>query len=512
MLLRLTLTVSLVALALVAAAAPPLPARAGDSATVRGVVYWDRDADGEQDADEPGIATNPVLVAADDTDPLVTGFANDDGAFEMTAPPGTYRLSDGLARSFEECFGAPMPSYNPWGFRDCAGAEYPITSDRFTDAFDIDAGETIDIDLPVTTRDEMIILGRALDDGGNVSAGSVITAVNGDVECGSATVEEGGSPGGGPGDWELRALGAGQRDGCYEPGQNVTFMLGGREAGEAWSYQRFSPVPTQNGEYGREGITTVDIEFLEDYAWVWADYLLDPAGAPYPPGTSVRAIVAGIVCGETAIGDDQMERDGVTGFGHLLVASAALQPGCGQFGAPFDIVVGDAVTPHHLPWDNVVYQIGSVFLPPPTEPSSPPPVTYCYPTDVSPVSPYWPLSPPSDWLSPPPAPDSPPSEPIVQQQPAQFALLQEAPQSPQPASPPPVDLPLSPPDLSPPTSPPSFPVGCLPVPLGLVNGPDTGMGPQPSGDHTWLAWVALTMLAAGTTLSATAMRPCRARR
>ena len=506
MLLRLTLIASLVTLALVVAAAPPLPARAGGSATVRGAVYWDRDGDGEQDADEPGIATNPVLVAEDDTDPLVTGFADEDGAFELTAPPGTYRLSDGLARSFEECFGAPMPSYYPWGFRDCAGAEYPITSDRFTDAFDIDAGETIDVDLPVTTRDEMIILGRALDDVGNVPAGSVVTAVNGDVECGSVTVEEGGSPGGGPGDWELRALGAGERDGCYEPGQNVTFMLDGHEAGEAWSYQRFSPVPTRNGEYGREGITTVDISFLENYMWIWADNRRDPNGEPYAPGTPVRAIFpGGIVCGETAIGDDPVARDQLSGFARLLVPSS-----CGGFGAVFDVMIGGDVAYSGLAWMDTVFMIsGTSEPPPPVDPSSPPP--YCAPYAVSP---YWPASPPSDWLSPPPAPESPPAEPIVQQPPAQFALLQEAPQSPPPASPPPIDLPLSPPDLSPPSSPPSFPpsfpVGCLPVPYGLVNGPDTGMGPQRSGDHKWMAWVALTMLAAGTTLLAAAMKRSRA--
>jgi hypothetical protein len=398
MLIRLTLIASLVALALVSAAGSALPARAGDSATVRGVVYWDGDADGEQDADEPGIATNPVLVAPDGTDPIVTGFADDDGAFEMTAPPGSYRLSPGVARSFEECAGAPMPSYYPWGFRDCAGAEYPITSDPFTDAFDLDAGDEVTIDLPVTTRDEMIFLGRALDDGGNVPAGSVITAMNGDVVCGSATIKEAGSSGGGPGDWELRALGAEQRDGCYDPGENVTFMLEGREAGEGWSYQRFSPVPTENGEYGREGIVTADIEFLEDYAWVWADDLLDPNLTPYPFGTPVRAIVAGVVCGETEIGDEPIERDGVTGFGRLLVASAGVQPGCGQFGVPFDIVVGDDVMPQHLPWDNVVYQIGSVFVPPPAEPTSPPP--YCTPYVVSPDGP---VSPPEGSISPPPA-------------------------------------------------------------------------------------------------------------
>jgi hypothetical protein len=487
----------MMAVALLVTAAPAPRATAGEDATVRGTVYWDRDADGEQDADEPGIATNPVLVAEHDTDPLVTGFADDDGAFEMTAPPGTYRLAGGVARSFEECYGAPMPSYNPYGFRDCAGADFPITSDRFTEALDLDAGDTVEIDLPVTSRDEMIILGRALDDGGNVPAGSVITAVTGDVECGSVTVEEGGSPGGGPGDWELRALGAGQRDGCYEPGDNVTFMLDGREAGEAWSYQRFSPVPTRNGEFGREGIATVDIEFLQDYAWVWSDDLLDPTLAPYPTGTPVRAMVAGIVCGETQIGDAPLEREGVSGFGHLLVASADVQPGCGQFGVPFDIVVGDDVTPQHLPWDHVIYQVGSVLIPPPNEPSSPP-TTYCLPY-VIPSD--WPMSPPDGPFSPPPGRQSPPDAAIVQQPPAQFALLQEAPQSPPPSSPPPVDLPLSPPDLSPPSSPPSYtpsvPVDCLPIPAGVVNGPDTGFGPADPDRHAWLALFPLAMLAAG---------------
>jgi len=509
---RSLVLIALLAVALLATAAPAPRATAGEDATIRGIVYWDRDADGQRDADELGIATSPVLVAENDTEPLVTGFADDDGAYEMTAPPGAYRLSDGLARSFEECAGAPMPSYYPWGFRDCVGAEYPITSDRFTDAFDLDPGATVEIDLPVTARDEMIFLGRALDDGGNVSAGSVITAVNGDTECGAVTVKETGSSGGGPGDWELRALGAGQRDGCYEPGDNVTFMLDGIEAGQAWSYQRFSPAPTRNGEFGREGIATVDIEFLQDYAWVWSDDLLDPNLTPYPFGTPVRAMVAGIVCGETQIGDESVERDGVTGFGHLLIESANLEAGCGQFGVGFDIIVGDDVQPQHLPWDTVVYQVGSVLLPPPVEPSSPP-TMYCPPSVV--VSPDWPLSPPAGSISPPPAPESPPAAAIVQQPPAQFAVLQEVPASPPPASPPPLDLPLSPPDLSPPSSPPSstpaLPVDCLPIPAGMVSGPDTGFGPQDPDPHAWLALLALAMLAAGAFILGVANRRRNAR-
>jgi hypothetical protein len=459
-------------------------AEAGETAVVRGVVYWDRDADGEQDGDEPGIETNPVLTGEDTSLPLETGFADEDGRYEMEIAPGTYRFSPGVAVAFEQCAGVPLPSYNPFGFRDCVGADYPITSERFTDAFDLAAGETVEIDFGVTTRDEMILLGRALTDEGNAPAGSVVTAVHDGVECGTATIEEGGSPGGGPGDFVLRALGADQREGCFEQGDGVVFVIDGMEANEQWTYTRFSPVPSLNGEYGREGVTTVDVSFLEQHAWIWWDDRWSVSGSPFPPGTPVRAVFPGdIVCGETVTGDIASASEELSGFGRLLVRSADLQAGCGTFGAAFDIIIGDAFFTDGAYWDSVVYQLGD-GVPPIDDADSPPPYQYCPPIVTDPAS--SPDSPPSGTSPDPWPPDSPPfnasPDPWPQSPPplspptsAAVTAFQDV----VPVSPPPGELPLSPPPLSPPPadealSPTVSPPVCYAPAAGVINPPDTG--------------------------------------
>ncbi|MEX2225937.1 MAG: hypothetical protein WEB52_05750 [Dehalococcoidia bacterium] len=342
MLLRVWLCELLIAVAFIAGGSAHV-AQAGEAiGAVTGVIYWDRNADGDQDADEPGIPTNPTLSSPDGGVPSLVGDQYEDGSYLMEAAPGTYRLSPGIATSFEHCAGAPLPSYNPFGFRDCVGADYPITSEPFTEPFDLEAGATIEIHVPVTTRDEMILLGRALTDSGNAPAGSVITAVHNGTECGTVTITEADSPSGGPGDFVLRALGADQRTGCYEPGDNVFFELDGVESGEGWSYQRFSPVPTLNGEFGREGIVTADISFLQEHAWFWADDRFAPNGSMIAPGTPVRAVFpGGVVCGETQIGDKLSLAGEVSGFGRLLIRSANLQPGCGTHGAAFHAKLDD---------------------------------------------------------------------------------------------------------------------------------------------------------------------------
>jgi hypothetical protein len=453
-----------VALFVVEAATRPA-AEAGETSVVRGVVYWDSDADGEQDSDEPGFETNPVLTGEDTALPLETGFAGEDGRFEMQVAPGTYRFSPGVAVAFEQCAGVPLPSYNPFGFRDCVGADYPITSERFTDAFDLAAGETVEINFGVTTRDEMILLGRALMDGGNAAAGSVVTAVNDGVECGTATIEEGGSPGGGPGDFELRALGADQRAGCFEPGDAVLFEMNGVQANEGWTYVPFSPVPTLNGEYGREGVTTIDISFLEQHAWFWWDDLRGTDGSPFPPGTPVRAVFpGGMVCGETETGDIASVREELSGFGRLLVRSAELQDGCGTFGARFDIVVGDQTAFRGHDWEPRMFDFGGSV--PPVDDAQSPPYPYCPPILVdAPPSPH--SASPDPWPESPP-PLSPPSSAAV-------AAFQDVP----PLSPPPGEPPLSPPPLSPPSvddalSPPPSPPVCYAPAAGVINPPDTG--------------------------------------
>jgi hypothetical protein len=458
-------------------------AHAGEAAgTVTGVIYWDRDGNHERDADEPGIPTNPLLASTDGEVPTLVGDQYGDGSYLMEAGPGTYRVGPGIATNFEHCAGAPLPSYNPFGSRDCVEAELPITSEPFTEPFDLEDGETLEIDLAVTTRDEMILLGRALYDGGNVPAGSVITATNNGIECGSTTVELQDSPGGGPGDWILRALGAEQRDGCFESGDTVLFDMDGVRAGEAWTYQRFSPVPTLDGEFGREGIVTVDISFLEQHAWFWADARFTPEGSMIAPGTPVRAIFPeGIVCGETRIGDVPSLAGEVSGFSRLLIRSASLQPGCGTHGAAFQVAIGDLVTydVHWYPWMFQLFGSDASEYPLPT-PGSPPPASpaYCEPIQVIPVDPGVPLSPPPSLsditpqspprTAPDPWPQSPPSATVV-------IALQEQPLSPPPTSPPPTDLPLSPPQLSPPLSPPIGPQVCVPAASsGVLNPPDTG--------------------------------------
>jgi len=488
MLVRVWLVELLIAVAFVASGSVNAANAGAATGTVTGVVYWDRNANGSQDAGEPGFETNPVLTAPDSALPLVTGFAGDDGRYEMQAEAGTYRFSPGVAVAFENCAAAPLPSYNPFGARNCVGADYPITSERFTEPFDLGAGETVDIDFGVTTRDEMILLGRALVDRGNAPAGTVVTASVNGVECGSATIEEGGSPGGGPDDFELRILGAGQRDGCAEQGDLVTIAIGDVASPQSnlFVYVPFSPVPNPAYYLDREGVMIVDLAFFRDYAWVFSDDRTLEDGSPVPNGTAVRAMVDGVLCGETVIGDLPGVADQLSGFGRLFVASDAVQPGCAAPGRTFDVVIGERGVFSDLTWEPRLYVLGTSADPNSPPPASPPSVPLPCPTPVigvetggtlshPPIDPNL-ISPPIDpnLQSPPPSaspnpwPQSPPAATGVR-------ALQEVPQSPPPwpqsppGSPPPLNEPLSPPELLPPPA----VIGC-PVPAGAVRPPDTG--------------------------------------
>jgi len=338
--------------------------------TVTGIVFWDRNENGEHDAGELAIATQVQLRPPTDPETRHLGFDDTDeaGIYAIQSLPGQYRLGTTVPRFSGVCADTGGFSYNPFPQSRCWAARLPVTSPEFTDVFTVVAGETLTIDLPVTTRDEMVFIARAIEDTHYMTGGEIITAMVNSRPCGESAPFQTPHPDSPSGEAfvQLNVAGDAEIDGCARPGDEILFELHGRTAGQVYQYVPFTPpqLPLPRGD-----LHFADLYFSEDWMWVWSDDRLKD-GQPYPPGTPVVARVGDVECARTTIGDIFGEHAAdvpISGFGRLQIPSARIKPGCGR-PIGVDIYIGGDLAIDNVPWEPALFQIGST--PPPATPTA----------------------------------------------------------------------------------------------------------------------------------------------
>ncbi|MCH8813754.1 MAG: hypothetical protein IH957_01470 [Chloroflexi bacterium] len=322
-----------------AAAKAPL----GAGGTVIGVMFQDIDEDGVRDPGEPGISGHPLELEMGGV-VVQTATTAAGGAFSLAAAPGSYTLrADTNFHAFfcVDTFG----SFNPTALDDCMTPEVPWA---FTTPEEVPlalaAGETETVDFGIRRADVAVLAGIVVHQGGKAPPGTVIEAFVGETKCGETAVES--YVPGGIHNYELAVFGAGEIDGCAEPGEGVSFTVNGLQADQVLAYE-----PTGSG------MRPMALVAITDYAIYWAQELALPNA--FDPSPSAYGVIDGFVCqgADIQVMYPPFIGGPLVGFAGIAVASAELLPGCGYPGALVSFRVGTKETGTVAVWEPGIHYI-----------------------------------------------------------------------------------------------------------------------------------------------------------
>ena len=341
----MTLKISLVALLTLVALATPFASHAQSSeGTVTGTIYWDRNADGDRDESEPPLSLGALLMEPASTGIFDSASNSPDGRYTISYTPGTYRIEPSVETSIGICADAFRGSFGPFSPSLCYGAPPPYSAAEPGEPFELRAGETVTIDLPVLVRQVMMFSLRAIEEDGYARAGDTITAVVRGKECGSATVPSATASGEGANVFPLLVDGENATPGCARPGDPVTFHLNDRQAvNPPVAFDPFDP--SIEVAVPHLWVRRIDLVFMENWAWFWSDDLRAFDNGEISTGTRIAAVVNGKECAigrpyvgllEDAAGEKHY------GFGPIMIPATSVPGGCGSPGAVVSFEVGFA--------------------------------------------------------------------------------------------------------------------------------------------------------------------------
>ena len=320
-----------------ALAAAPAAAQEKPGA-IRTLVFRDLDGNGMRDEDDPGISTTINLSQGGE---FIRGLGSDRFGISLFdgLSPGEYTVDFDLDQSAPgACVDGAGVFFDPFPFSYCAGARLPwrATTPESV-AVTVESGMTVEVAFGMQPRDVAVVIGAALLEDGFAPPGTLIEALVNGQECGTtAVLEDHGSLNYA----QLIVLGAGERAGCATPGDEVRFRVGGILAAETLIWQPFIDTPGLQQPFHVQHLSA-----MEERAWYWLQGQADELPAV---GSTVQAVVDGVVCGETVMEASTYTR-GRAGFPRLFALSETLQPGCGRPGATVAFLAG-GVEVGSIPW------------------------------------------------------------------------------------------------------------------------------------------------------------------
>jgi len=305
--------------------------------SVSGVLFDDLDGNGVRDAGEPGLPGQAIGL-----DGVAAQFTrtDDDGSFEFpVVDPGEYVLSTNIPDGVGFCVDV-IPGFDPLLRSWCLSIELPWDATPEPVPITVEPGSQLTFELAARPADVAFLTGIAVLEDDYAPDGTTVAAFVDGQECGSTTT------GGFELNYELFVLGARERDGCAEPGDTVTFEIGGVPAQDTTTFTPFVQ---------RSGFGLFQIENLvasENYAWYWFQ---GPMGASARQNIQVEAVIDA-VCGEATV--QELAFGGAfLGFSRLIVPSEEILPGCGRAGASVSFLVDGILSQTKVAWEPGVHQI-----------------------------------------------------------------------------------------------------------------------------------------------------------
>ena len=306
--------------------------------SISGIVFNDLDGDGKHDWYEPGLKGWNI----------VEGHSDMLHEIGETGGGGFYRISGVSAGS--HAVRAER--------RDLLGKEseehwYFTFPADFWHEVDLKEGESKkDVNFGLrNVGDSTVFFGRAWIDGQTAPDGSQLLALADGKVCGRSRTQD-----------EYFAVSA--RHDCGEEGHALDLELAGQEVDWVWAWGSWGTTdfwPTQRSGTARQVYMGAGEPFAVFHGAVGA---YDVYGAPRSlDGVRIRALIAGLVCGEDTISVGQL-----AGY-EMIVPGASLKPGCGVEGATVTFQVGDRLANESVGWNpGFQSQLVTVGEPPPLTP------------------------------------------------------------------------------------------------------------------------------------------------
>ena len=205
--------------------------------TITGVVFDDINGDGVQDEGEPGLAKKDIRL---DGVTKLTRLTSDDGSFSFDGvDPGDYVLSTNIPNGVGLCADFAF-TFDPLVRSWCLSFALPWHETPEAVPITVEPGSQFMLELPTRPADVAFVTGIAILEDDYAPDGTAVTAFLDGQECGSTTT-------GGPElNYELFVLGARERGGCADPGDTVTFEVGGVPVQETITFTPFVGRPRFN--------------------------------------------------------------------------------------------------------------------------------------------------------------------------------------------------------------------------------------------------------------------------
>jgi hypothetical protein len=200
---------------------------------IRGMVFYDRNANGTRDAGEEGLSG--MRISRFPGGELQTVTTGDTGEYVFgDLSPGLYTVEANLRRQQSPFCSTTAFSFDPLQRGACLAPFFPWKPTS-PDGIEVTVRGGVRLDFGARPADVAVWVGDAILELDHPPAGTEIVALVNGHECGAATVT-----GGSAYDFMIDVLGAGERPGCARPGDLVQFTVGGVPAAEAAGWSPFT--------------------------------------------------------------------------------------------------------------------------------------------------------------------------------------------------------------------------------------------------------------------------------
>ena len=302
--------------------------------TITGVVFDDLNGDGAQNEEEPGLWGQAIILKQDGAFLEYLSTGSEGRYLADGLEPGEYTLNP----DFNDFVGACPDlvfSFSPLQSRLCGDFALPRNADPAGPVLvSVESGMTVEINFGTQPADVAVVAGVALLEDDVAPEGASIVAYVSGQECGSTTSWE--SRGGI--NFIIEVLGAGERAGCAVPGDTVEFRVEDVPAADGFEWLPYTAASFP--------VQVHHIVAMQDHAWYWFES--DVRGGPLENNVLVEALVGSTVCGEVKF--DSRSRPAL-GFGRLIVASEAIERGCGRLGVDVTFRVDGVSTKGTVAWE-----------------------------------------------------------------------------------------------------------------------------------------------------------------
>jgi hypothetical protein len=318
---------------------------------IRGMVFRDKNGDGVRGAGEAGLQSRNVTLVGDSFGQTV--YTDYSGEYVFSnVPPGSYTVTADLDERRGICSDGPF-SFNPFPNSGCFGPTLPWNATTPSPMSVTKGSQPVPrIDFGAQPANVAVVVGLALLEDDFAPPGTTVEAIVNGRQCGTATVPGTGDHFIGDVQFELDIAGAAERPGCATRDDQVAFIVGGVSAAEEFSWAPFTEVSTLGG------FQVLRLTAMQQTAWYWME--AENAGR-FSDGAHVRAIVGGVVCGETVLQTNEhlgyFADPGIAGFTKLIVPSEVVRPGCGLPGATVSFTI-DGAQVASMPWQPGLQEVG----------------------------------------------------------------------------------------------------------------------------------------------------------